>query len=96
MTLDDSTVDPDIIGPDGEVIRPDRIVSIDIGDDLAPEGAPNRRRRPGRSGLGRPRGHARSVTSCPGSSQVTRSAYGDALMIGSAASRPCWKCDHPS
>ena len=40
MTLDDSTLDPDIIGPDGEVIRPDRIVSIDIGDDLDPESAP--------------------------------------------------------
>ena len=40
MTLDDSTLDPDVIGPDGEVIRPDRIVSIDIGDDLNPESAP--------------------------------------------------------
>ena len=40
MTLDDSTLDPDIIGPDGEVIRPDRIVSFDIGGDIDPEAAP--------------------------------------------------------
>lgn len=41
MTLDDSTVDPDILGPGGDLIRPDRIVSFEFGDDLDPEAAPD-------------------------------------------------------
>lgn len=37
-----------------------------------------------------------SVVDSPGSSQVTRSAYGEALSTCSAGPRPCWKCDQPS
>lgn len=52
----------------------------------------------GRRERGAPRGlgHTGNVMSSPGSSQVTRSPYGDPLMIASAGTRSCWKCDQPS
>lgn len=40
--------------------------------------------------------HTGKVMSSPGSSQVTRSLYGDLWMIASAGPRSCWKCDQPS